>query len=416
MTTPNHADRGHARNGPSSLSRRLGCLGSAIAEEGLPDTSSVYAEEGTRAHELLEAILTNNPGDPSALSDPDMVAHVMSAVRWVHEHEAKGYTLHVEVPLDPGELLGPETWGTADIVLVKAEHIIVADFKYGQGMEVFPEKNLQLIAYAAGAALMERADAVKYELPEPHFTLAILQPRLRSGATIKTFPMSLPEIQVEWDRIAAELTFTYSATAPRTPTDSGCHWCKAKGDCPARLDAAQAAITTAFEDAGVSHPQAPVDALQHTGAGIGGLSDGMLTGLLDLRGMIDSVLKDVQDEIFSRIRRGEPVDGYKIVAGNRSRAWKHDADELARLFKNRKIKVADYMVTKMGSPAYVEKIATLTDKQRENISTLWEFKQGSEKLVVSSASGESLYKDPGEAFAAAAAAATPEPEPPLSFL
>ena len=47
----------HALLGPSSAHRWLSCTPSARLEEGLPDTSSSYATEGTLAHRLGELLL-----------------------------------------------------------------------------------------------------------------------------------------------------------------------------------------------------------------------------------------------------------------------------------------------------------------------------------------------------------------------
>ena len=106
-----HADRGHALNGPSSLHRRLACSGSYAAEKDIPESPSTKAaDEGTYAHEGLELVLRG--GNLRGDEPPDMVAAIMDAVRWVDQYRAKGYSLFVEVAVNPEEYLGdPETWG-----------------------------------------------------------------------------------------------------------------------------------------------------------------------------------------------------------------------------------------------------------------------------------------------------------------
>jgi hypothetical protein len=51
------AKHGHHPFGPSSLHRRLACPGSLAAEIDIPEESSVYADEGTFAHDLLAQCL-----------------------------------------------------------------------------------------------------------------------------------------------------------------------------------------------------------------------------------------------------------------------------------------------------------------------------------------------------------------------
>jgi len=48
---------GHHPFGPSALAKRMACPGSLLAELGRPSTSSVYADEGTFAHEILAKCL-----------------------------------------------------------------------------------------------------------------------------------------------------------------------------------------------------------------------------------------------------------------------------------------------------------------------------------------------------------------------
>lgn len=50
----------HALLGASSAARWIACTPSARATEHLPEETSKYAVEGTRAHELCEAHLRNN--------------------------------------------------------------------------------------------------------------------------------------------------------------------------------------------------------------------------------------------------------------------------------------------------------------------------------------------------------------------
>jgi hypothetical protein len=49
--------RGHSPLGMSVLERRFMCPGSMKAEEGRPNTTSVYAKRGTDLHEIAAACL-----------------------------------------------------------------------------------------------------------------------------------------------------------------------------------------------------------------------------------------------------------------------------------------------------------------------------------------------------------------------
>jgi hypothetical protein len=75
---------GHSRIGASSMHRWATCPGSVRLSKDMPNISSSYAEEGTRAHELAELILTGKdvPGDV----DPEMLEAVMVYVDAIREH------------------------------------------------------------------------------------------------------------------------------------------------------------------------------------------------------------------------------------------------------------------------------------------------------------------------------------------
>ena len=57
MAEINHGERGHALLSPSSSKRWLNCPPSARLAESVENKSSVYADEGTLAHEIAQNAL-----------------------------------------------------------------------------------------------------------------------------------------------------------------------------------------------------------------------------------------------------------------------------------------------------------------------------------------------------------------------
>lgn len=51
----------HAKLSPSSAERWMNCPGSVVLSEGMPDKTTQFAEEGTMAHAVAEAMLLGNP-------------------------------------------------------------------------------------------------------------------------------------------------------------------------------------------------------------------------------------------------------------------------------------------------------------------------------------------------------------------
>lgn len=74
----------HSKIGASSMKRWAACPGSVKLSEGIESRSSVFAEEGTKAHELGEKWLTE--GETAIAGYPvDMVEHVSVYVDAVME-------------------------------------------------------------------------------------------------------------------------------------------------------------------------------------------------------------------------------------------------------------------------------------------------------------------------------------------
>ena len=414
MPELNHNERGHAINGPSSLHRRAICPGSRLAEEGRPDISSAAAVEGTTAHELLERCL--NEDASVSFPDTEMQSAVMEAFRWVQKWVQLGYNLYVENQVDPSELLGNETWGTADIILIKENHVIVADFKYGKGREVLAEGNEQLLAYAAGVQCSLNIP-VKFGTS---YTLVILQPRLPSGSTVKTVEFTHDEIIAEWEYLNKVVNATYVYNAARVPEYDACYYCKARLDCKERTEQATNATTEAFA-AVLGRPTVEQEAtLCLSDMPLTEMSDEHLSELFDMKDVVNSLFKDIGELIEARIRKGCDIPGYKIVQGAKRRKWVFTDDELRKKFKGMKLIMSDYEHVAIKSPAQMENTASVTEKlsdaQQTNLATFWDKIPGADRLVVSSATGVSIVFNSDQAFAEAVEGCViPDPEP-LSFL
>src|SRR5690625_2167147 len=166
MTTP-HSDRAHAKLSASGSSRWMACTPSASLESELPDSTSVFAEEGTAAHELSEIFLLREIEEISQVArtrrlnkfkkenefySQEMEDYVQSYVDVVIEriNEAKASTpdalVKVEQRLDFSEWV-PEGFGTGDVLIIADGQLEVIDLKYGKGVPVDAEGNSQMRLY-----------------------------------------------------------------------------------------------------------------------------------------------------------------------------------------------------------------------------------------------------------------------------
>ena len=157
----------HAKLSPSSAERWMSCPGSVALNEGKDDKGSSYAAEGTAAHELAEKILCGLDADSlvgqhaenGVQFTADMLRDVLKYTQQIRDLVAStGGTLHVEQRLPIGQWTDEAgAHGTSDAVIVAGDELIVADLKFGMGVEVSAVDNKQLMIYALAA--LDKFDA-----------------------------------------------------------------------------------------------------------------------------------------------------------------------------------------------------------------------------------------------------------------
>ncbi len=184
-----HSERKHSKFSASGAERWFNCPGSVELSEGIPDTSSPWAEEGTEAHEMLEQILVasrtvgahrvfypkfSRNRKFSEKQHYEMITHGTHAANFILGMwgSTPGSELKVEerVYLD---FIDEEAFGTLDSTLVEVFGTLdIFDYKYGAGHAVSPIENLQMIFYAL-------AVAYKYHWNFKRIRIWIIQPRVR---------------------------------------------------------------------------------------------------------------------------------------------------------------------------------------------------------------------------------------------
>lgn len=290
----------HASLGPSSAERWMNCPGSVVLSEGMPNKSSAHADEGTRAHEVAEALL--NDRTPEGGVPVEMMEHVMVYVD--HVLDLAG-TLHVEVRVKATD----QIWGTADAIVwdPATATLFVRDLKYGAGVGVEVVGNLQLKIYALAALL-----TMKY--PAKFVDVGIVQPRkphadgaIRSivfdAVDLLDFHADLLDAEQRVLQARADVGKPGDWNAHHLkPTEKGCHWCKAAPKCPAILRRAQDVAKIAFA------PSLPYDPLE-------------LAKVLDFLPILEGWIKNTREFAYSEAERGHVPPDYKLVDKVATRKW-----------------------------------------------------------------------------------------------
>ncbi|MBP3037956.1 DUF2800 domain-containing protein [Bacillaceae bacterium Marseille-Q3522] len=243
----NHADRSHAKLSASGSKRWLTCTPSVKLEQEFPDSTSVYAEEGTLAHEISEQYLLKhleiiskaaftrriNKHKKHELFSEGMLDYVESYVDQVIERMnyvkslSDDVTVLLEQRLDFSNWV-PDGFGTGDVLIVGEGILEVVDLKYGKGVPVSAEGNTQMRLYALGAI---NQFSILYDIETVNMT--IVQPRLDS---ISTDTISVDELLTWADEVVKPRAEMAIDGEGEFVAGDHCQFCKARYTCRARAE------------------------------------------------------------------------------------------------------------------------------------------------------------------------------------
>lgn len=319
-----HADRDHAILSPSSAKRWIHCTPSALLAEAAGSKSSVYAEEGTLAHEIAEHALTRyleGVYDPiidealpikdehfrNSLFGTDMANYIREYCNYVigENYEMRKADGKCRMYLERRvniTAFAPDSFGSVDVVLVSDETIHIIDLKYGAGVKVFADHNEQMMMYALGA--LEGLGALKAAVSDriTKIKMTIAQVRLDH---YDTFEMSKGEL-LDWaEKVLKPAAKEAIQGKGKQVIGSWCGFCPVKAQCRAQRDAILADFNEKPEPLLLSDEE-----------------------IVDLIGKIDtykSWIESVNKYVYDRAIQGYKWEGYKLVAGRSSRVIKDEA-------------------------------------------------------------------------------------------
>ena len=273
----------------------------------MPESTSVYADEGRLAHAIGElklrkyftpmgprkftSELKKLQGDP--LYQDEMLPNTDAYLEYVqsaaHAYASSPYVT-IEKRLDYSHV-APKGFGTGDCIIIGEKLLHVVDFKYGKGVPVDAAKNPQMLLYALGAlaeyAILYAIDTVR---------MTIVQPRL---ANISCCEISVDELRA-WGEIIKPLAQQAHEGKGEFCSGEWCRFCRAKAQCRARCD-----TQTALGAFGNMKP--PLISNEEVGA--------ILQKARDLAAWVS----DLEDYALTAILRGEDITGWKAVEGRSNR-------------------------------------------------------------------------------------------------
>lgn len=319
----------HATLSASGSSKWLKCPGSIAAAEVARDgkepvdQSSVYANEGTLAHEVADLSLKSNkdaesfvgkkvdvPHNPKAsgIITADMARFVQEYLDYVRSHETAKSVMLTEAKVDFSNVV-PEGFGTLDSAVIDSEAGVchIFDLKYGQGVAVSAFENSQGMLYALGLhneiGCLNLTDS---------FRIHIVQPR---KANTSYYDISIADL-VKFGKYASkQAKLAMSKNAKRVPGEVQCKWCPVNDRCPDLAKHTQDVIMAEFDN---------LDDIVET---IPLLTTAQMSTILDNKSLIELFLKSIQASAFATLESGDKFEGYKLVRGRANRKWTNGAEK-----------------------------------------------------------------------------------------
>lgn len=303
-------DKQHALLSASGAKRWLMCPPSARLEERFEDTTSSYAEEGTRAHALAEARIRydllktiNKKEFDTIWKDlaPDTEMEEMSELYEdliTEKYSAalaktKDAMLLIEERLDFSHIV-PEGFGTGDAIIIADGTMEVIDLKYGKGVHVYAEDNPQIRLYGLGAL---QKYGYLYDIKE--VALTIVQPRLDNVSTELLAAETLEEWGEQYVRPRALLADKGEGDYC---TGDHCQFCKGKAICRARAEEALSLAKHEFATPPI-------------------LDDDEIPEILMLLDKAEAWIKDIKDYAYQKALAGTKWPGFKLVEGRSNRCY-----------------------------------------------------------------------------------------------
>ena len=308
----NHASRAHSRFAASAAERWFACPGSIRLCEGVPERQSTYAEEGTRAHELLELYLM---GIRQCEEDTDK--EMMDAINVAIDYINTLSDGLEEAKFEQQLLLSEDVGGTADVVgYFPSTHTLrILDYKHGSGIAVEARNNKQLRIYALGALH-------NYKWQIDTAILTIIQPRAHHvDGPIRQDVVSILDLIDFETEVEEAVARCLEPDAPLIPGEVQCCFCPAASFCPAREAQALATIGNQFGHVKQITKEALPDPKQ--------LTPDRLGQILAAKDLIEDWLQSVQEEAYKSALAGVKIPGRKLVNPVGKRKWAFEVEPTA---------------------------------------------------------------------------------------
>lgn len=350
----------HALLSPSGSHRWLHCTAAPRLEAEEPNRDTDYTKEGTLAHaycaKALKATILGVPTDEEDREieelkeyyTDDMLQYVEAYAAIVGDKltraslKVRDSQLIIERRLDFTKWI-PDSFGTADAIIITDGTLEVIDFKYGKGVEVSAEWNTQMMIYALGAIAQYEDE---YNIRSVRMT--IVQPRLDN---LSEFSLDVPALEW-WAGSVLKPKAREALTEGRMECGEWCRFCKIKNRCTKLADSC---LTIADRFGGRDRVT----------------DEEMAREILPRLAEIKAWVSSMEDYALSQALAGTKFEGYKLVEGRSIRKITDPGALAERLLEK------GFAPEKIFKPAELETLTAL-----EGLVGKKDFKAISDGLVV----------------------------------
>ncbi len=321
-----HGSRTHRKYAASAMARNMRCTASPGACASAPRLERASAQEGTRAHEVLEHCLRTGYDARQGFAqvhgaveeaNAEAVQVALDHVREiVGQYGAGDVVVWLEAAFD---VVPDVCGGTSDIIIyVKSlRRLYVIDYKNGwEIVEVADDGwlNEQALTYGLGAV-----KALSPTYPIDEVVLTIIQPHpWHVDGPVRSYKASVSEVLAFETRVMRMIHEAETRPSYR-PGKSTCRWCAAKPFCPAVEQAVAASFgVTKLTDitAEVLGPASPQDV-------------GRLAALLALEPLVKDFFRSITEVATEIHKHGQPIPGKKLVQSQTRREYYGDEKDIA---------------------------------------------------------------------------------------
>lgn len=350
------------------------CPASLLRELEVPNTSSVFADEGTAAHEFGSMALSAGydraklktlvgelgvevNGHVWALTE-EMADYVADYVDVVNQYLGSDGMLAVEQRVEFSSYINqPDSFGTSDAIVIHDGRITIIDLKYGMGVRVDAEQNEQMMLYALGSLA---SYGLVFDFA--NVTLVVCQPRLQH---VSEWTLSVEDLLTFGEKAAIAAAEALQANDNFVPGDKQCQFCRIKADCPGLRNLARQAFD-GLEVPADAEPDHLADAMSKVE-------------------LIEQWCSAVRKAAQARLLMGKDLPGYKLVEGRKGNRQWTDSAAAESVMKAARLKVAEMYDLSLISPTTAEKrIKETSPKRWEKLEALITRKDGTPAVVPAS--------------------------------